>query len=217
MSKSFCLDLPGEAFLVQDPAVKEQIDSNSRLLRFYIRCPAQGAVIAIHIFSIISKLATVSDYPGLRIASDNFMWMMDGISRLWDSLSAWEGLHMLLEPLAPLKKYILEALCKTLDNFIPLGISALAVSSTAMLSLHRTIEVLSQGPEKINEALEPVLAAIIFTLLTLSGRFSWLRQLLEKQLYPITLCLIKEEGQWSIFQKDFQVLNIFFLLKRRKN
>lgn len=203
MSKTFRLELPGEEYLVHHPFVKEQLLSHPRLLKFLIRCPAQAGLIAIHIHSIFSHLTAKGDHPGLRIMSNNFVWMMNGITAIWESLSGWGALSVLTETFSSLKRSILEVICRSLDGLI-LGNNAVNIGSSAMMVLRCTIETLNQGIENIDHASELILASAILTLLKATQHLP-LNGILVKQLYPISIHLLEDEKNWTVLQKDLQV------------
>lgn len=203
MSKTFGLELPGEEYLVHHPFVKEQLLSHPRLLKFLIRCPAQAGLIAIHIHSVFSHLTAKGDHPGLRIISDNFVWMVNGITTIWESLSAWGALSVLAETFSSLKRYILEGICKSLDGLI-LRSKVVNIGNTAMILLRCTIETLSQGIQNIDHASELALASAILTLLKATQHLP-LYGILVKQLYPISISLLEDEKNWAVLQQDLQV------------
>jgi len=210
MSKSFHIELPGEDFVVQNSSVKEQIASYPRILKFHLRCPAQAGLVAIHIYSILSGLAKSSGHPGLRTASDNSVWMLTGVAKLWGSLSAWEGLHMLTESLKSLKMHILEVLCKTLDDTTLSTINPMSMGNMALLALRCTMEALGKGIQGIDQDMELPLASMILTLLGIAQHLPSLAQLLAEEMYPQSVALIEQEKERTVLQQDFQVRIVLF-------
>jgi len=204
-SKSFDIVLPGEDFVVQNTVVKEQLLSYPGVLKFHLRCPAQAGLVAIHIYSIVSGLAKNSEHPGLRTASDNAVWMLAGVAKLWGSLSAWEDLYMLTESLKSLKRHILEALCKTLDNTALSVINPMSMGNVALLALRCTMEVLGKGIQRIDQDLELALASMILTLLRIAQHLPPLSQLLVEQMYPQSVTFMGQEKEWAVLQQDFRV------------
>ncbi|KAF8469032.1 hypothetical protein BDZ91DRAFT_776018 [Kalaharituber pfeilii] len=211
MSKSFHLELPGQEFQVHDVITKEQINTNPRLLKFFIRCPTQAGLIAVHIFSTFARLIPISDLPGLRIASDNAMWMLHGISNLWESLSAWETVPMLQDSISTLKRHIISALCKTMEGIMDVG-NRLSIRNVATLTLRCTIEVLHRGAEKVDQCMEPVLASVVLTMLQLVEHFPSILKLLNKHLYPWAVSAIHSQNIWPILSSDFQIAIIGLLI-----
>ena len=195
--------------MVQNSSVKEQLASYPRILKFHLYCPAQAGLVAIHIYSILSGLAKSPEHPGLRTASDNSVWMLTGLAKLWGSLSAWEGLHMLTEGLKSLKKHVLEALCKALDDTTLLTINPMSMGNVALLALRCTMEVLSKGIQKIDQDLELPVASAILTLLRIAQHLPSLAQLLVEQMYPPSVSFI-EQKEWAVLQQDFQVRIVLF-------
>lgn len=217
MSKSFRIELPGEDFTTSNSVVKEQLETYPRSLRFHVLCPAQAGLIAIYIYSLFSRLVKNSENPGLRIASDNLVWMLNGIAILWDSLSAWEGLHKLVESLGPLKRRILEALCNSLDDWNQSRIKPMSTGNAAMLALRCTVEILDQGILRLDQAMEACLASGILTLLETARRLPSLSQLLTKHLCPLVSAIMDREKDWTVLQQDFQVFLTLWHLVCRTN
>lgn len=210
MSKSFHIELPGEDFIVQNFAVKEQLASYPWILKFHLHCPAQAGLVAIHIYSILSGLIKSSDHPGLRTTSDNSVWMLTGIAKLWGSLSAWESLHMLTGSLKSLKIHVLEALCKILDDTTLSTINPMSMGNMALLALQCTMEALGKRFQEIDPALELRLASMILTLLRIAQHLPSLSQLLVEQMYPQLVALIEQDKEWAMLQQDFQVRIMLF-------
>lgn len=187
------------------PFVKEQLVSHPRLLKFLIRCPAQAGLIAIHIHSIFSHLTAKDGHPGLRIMSNNFVWMVNGITTIWESLSAWGALSVLTETFSSLKRYILEVICRSLDGLI-LGNNVVNIGSTAMIVLRCTIDTLNQGIQNIDHVSELILASSILTLLRAIQHLP-LYGIVAQQLYPISISLLEDARNWPVLQQDLQVFS----------
>lgn len=209
MSKSFYIELPGEDFVVQNASVKEQIASYPRLLKFHIRCPAQAGLVAIRIYSLLSRLVQTTNYPGLRLAGDNYVWMLNGLAKFWERLSAWEALHMVTETLETLKLHVVDALSKTLDGLNPTKINTINSGNVVIFTLRCTIKVLNQSTQKLDQAMETTLVSVILTLLRIARSFPLLTQTIIKHLYPPAVAFIKQENVWGTTPHNLQVYFIF--------
>lgn len=207
MAGSFELDLPGEDFTINP----SQLPKNSptvtyQALSFTLRDMDHAAYIAIHLFSVLSRLLASSDnIPALRATTDNLIWFLQSISKLWKSLDVWESLPMLYDKASNIRVKLLEALSKAVEQIPKSQYGSMKCESLCFLSIRCAGEILERPVKQINRPTEIALAGIFLGVLFVAEKMPTINAFLKEQILPLAVIAMDNNERWGLFSHELRV------------
>lgn len=207
MSGSFKLELPGEDFTINP----SQLPKNSptvthQALRFTLRDMDNAAYVAIHLFSVISGLvASSGSISALRATTDNFMWFLQGISKLWKSLDVWESLPMLYEKASNIRVKLLEALVKSVGQVPKSQYGSMKCESLCLFAIRCAGETLKRPVEQTNQLTGSALARVFLGVLFVAEKVPTINEFLKEQILPLAVTVMNNDGHWMLLNHDLKV------------
>lgn len=207
MSGSFKLELPGEDFSINP----SQLPKNSptvthQALRFILRDMDSAAHVAIYLFSAISGLvASSGSTPALRATTDNFMWFLQSVSKLWKTLDVWESLPILYDKASNIRVKLLEALVKAVDQVPESQYGSMKCESLCLFTIRCAGDVLKRPVEQINQLIENALAQVFLGVLFVAEKMPTVNEFLKEQVLPLAITVMSNDGRWALLCHDLQV------------
>lgn len=207
MSGSFKLELPGEDFTINP----SQLPKNSptvthQTLRFTLRDMDDAAYVAIHLFSVISGLVTSSgNIPALRAITDNFMWFLQSISKLWKCLDVWESLPMLYEKASNIRVKLLEALVKSVDQIPKSQYGSMKCESLCLFAIRCAGETLKRPVKQTSQLTENALARVFLGVLFVAEKIPTINEFLKEHILPLAVTIMNNDGRWALLNHDLKV------------
>lgn len=207
LSGSFKLELPGEHFTINP----SQLPKNSptvthQALGFILWDIDNAAYVAIHLFSVISGLvASSGSIPALRATTDNFMWFLQSISKLWRSLDVWESFPILCDKASNVRVKLLEALVRSVDQVPKSQYGSMKCESLCLFAIRCAGETLKRPVGKTNELTENALARVFLGILFLAEKMPTVNEFLKEQILPLAVAVMNDDGHWAILNYNLKV------------
>lgn len=175
-------------------------------LRFTLRDVDHAACVAIYLFSVVSGLlASSGNIPALRATTDNLMWFLQSISKLWKSLDIWESLPMLYDRASNIRVRLLEALGKAVEQIPKSQYGSMKCESLCLLAIRCAGEILKRPIEQTNRPAENALAAIFLSVLFVAERVPAVNEFLKEQALPLAITIMNNDERWGFLDHDLQV------------
>lgn len=207
LSGSFKLELPGEDFTINS----SQLPKNSppithQALRFILWDMDNAAYVAIHLFSVISGLvASSGSIPALRATTDNFLWFLQSISKLWKSLDVWESLPMLYEKTSNIRAKLLGALVKSVGQVPKSQYGSMKCESLCLFAIRCAGETLKRPVGQTNQITENALARVFLRVLFVAENMPTVNEFLKEQILPLAVMVMSNDGRWADLNCDLKV------------